>query len=249
MWRRWRLAGGILFFVLPLWQFLRWLLKVGGDIDFVIERFNDPGWLGTGRVEEIIASLQSVLGDTLRADLATATTRWIENEHNEKGPIVRDLDETLAGVERVLQVRHIVVHEARLRRPYRPDEFPAFFEHTSQFTNALNWLVVGRLYGQVPYTQSEMNIQASASAKAALDELASVRSEKYPRPSGARQRVEKAWDKFAEQVAREEAGLNTKKWPGSIAPKLYARELEEVTRWRIQHIASRRKLSDPVYPE
>lgn len=47
MWRRWRLAGGILFFVLPLWQFLRWLLKVGGDIDFVIERFNDPGWLAS----------------------------------------------------------------------------------------------------------------------------------------------------------------------------------------------------------
>ncbi|WP_147274920.1 hypothetical protein [Ferruginivarius sediminum] len=49
MWvrRHWRLVGVIFFFLSPIWQFVRWLLQVGGDIDFVIEHINSPGWVAT----------------------------------------------------------------------------------------------------------------------------------------------------------------------------------------------------------
>jgi len=41
-----RIVGAILFVVLPLWKFVRETVSWGGNLDFVISRSQDPGWVG-----------------------------------------------------------------------------------------------------------------------------------------------------------------------------------------------------------
>lgn len=202
--------------------------------------------VSTSRVSEIIGSLQALFGDQLRDDLARATTRWIEPEHHQPKPIIADINGLMRGIERILEVRHIVVHEAPLHSPYSHAEIPSFFAHTQQFVTALGWLVVERLFDRVPYTQREMNAAAGNALQAALDDLAKARREKYPKPTPARQAIEKAWDEFAETAAKDQAGYNDAGQPGTIAPLLWAKEMEELTRWRTEHIRSRKALSDPA---
>lgn len=46
-WKRyWRSALGIIFLIPPAWHALHSLIMWGGDIDFVISRSADPGWVG-----------------------------------------------------------------------------------------------------------------------------------------------------------------------------------------------------------
>jgi hypothetical protein len=42
----WKVVLGVLAFAQPVSQFVLWLLRTAGDIDFLVERLNDPGWIG-----------------------------------------------------------------------------------------------------------------------------------------------------------------------------------------------------------
>ena len=56
---------------------------------------------------------------------------------------------TLSQLDRLLRVRHILVHELPRVRPYAEEELPDFLAHAKQFLTALEWLQVGHLYGKV----------------------------------------------------------------------------------------------------
>jgi hypothetical protein len=44
--RHWPSVVGLLAGLQPLWQAIKWLIGRGGDIDFVVSRWSDPGWVG-----------------------------------------------------------------------------------------------------------------------------------------------------------------------------------------------------------
>ena len=44
---RWPTLFGILSLLEPTWKLGRWVLTSLGDLDFVVTRFSDPGWVGT----------------------------------------------------------------------------------------------------------------------------------------------------------------------------------------------------------
>lgn len=44
--RHWLSLLGVFAWLQPLWQAIKWLIGRGGDLDFVISRWSDPGWVG-----------------------------------------------------------------------------------------------------------------------------------------------------------------------------------------------------------
>lgn len=55
----WRTALGVLALMEPVWKFGRMLLNALGDIDFIVLRTNDPGWIGV--MMEYIFGIYGVL--------------------------------------------------------------------------------------------------------------------------------------------------------------------------------------------
>jgi hypothetical protein len=104
----------------------------------------------TGRVDEIIATLRVVFGDRFREELASTTTYWTEDKGKDLAPIISNIDLTLATVDRLLQVRHIVVHETPRKPPYSKADLSDFFLYAAQFASALGWFCTGRVHGTVP---------------------------------------------------------------------------------------------------
>jgi tRNA_anti-like len=44
--KHWPRVAGAIGLLQPLWKFVSWLVTMGGDVDFVISRSSDPGWVG-----------------------------------------------------------------------------------------------------------------------------------------------------------------------------------------------------------
>jgi hypothetical protein len=195
--------------------------------------------LATGSVAEIIASLEAIFGENIKAELETTRTKWINPEDNHGLPIVENLPQTFGQLDRLLKIRHILVHELPHERPYIEDDIPVFFTHAKQFATALEWAAVGRLYGSVPMRQGEMNAVAASDNAAAIAELNDLRggtSSDFQSPKAPRAEIEYHWDRFCDLLAQDSAGYLSGELPGTIAPLLYSSKHARLTRWRIEDI-------------
>lgn len=191
-----------------------------------------------GRLPEILATLVAIFGPTTRDDFAIIQTRWTEPDKNTGVPIIADIDETFATLDRLLHVRHILVHERPVEQPYSPSDLGTFLDHTERFTDALNWILVSRIFGTVPYTQTEMNIQSSQRAQervAELDLLRGGNKEFFANPKNTLEEREYHWDKFCHITAENYAGYLDNGWPGTIAPLIYASAVQAMVEWRIKN--------------
>ena len=189
-----------------------------------------------GNLAEILSTLEGIFGADLRDEFSAVETKWSEPEKNTDGPIINNLEQTLSTIDRLLKVRHIVVHERPLEPPYSRTDVDMFIEHAGRFVRALHWIVVGKLYGTVPYTQTEMNIQAGDKARALQDQLDILRggsAESFEKPKTPIAKREFHWDKFCDLTAQNYAGYLDEGPPGTIAPLLYASAREALNEWRI----------------
>jgi hypothetical protein len=48
MWirRHWRALVGAFLLLEPIWRGIKWLITLGGDVDFIVSRSQEPGWVG-----------------------------------------------------------------------------------------------------------------------------------------------------------------------------------------------------------
>jgi hypothetical protein len=197
----------------------------------------------TGRVDEIIGALTTIFGDGFRDELAASRTRWSEDEGQDLPPIIADFSATAGCLDRLLQTRHILVHELPGDRPYVEGDIPEFFLHSAEFVTALEWMLIGRLYGAVPKTQAAMNTKARLDLKEVQAELAALRggkAEDFVEPKTPLAELEYHWDRFCDLSARIQAGYTSGEHPGTIAPLLYATEMTRLTHWRIQDLTRAR---------
>jgi hypothetical protein len=200
----------------------------------------------TGRLDEIIGALTTIFGDGFRNELATSPTLYSEDEDQDLPPIITDFAATACCLDRLLQIRHILVHELPRERPYVEQEIPQFFLHSTEFITALEWILIGKLYGSVPKSQHRMTMEARESWEEAEAELAALRggkAEDFVDPNDPLAEREYHWDRFCDLSARIEAGYTESDHPGSMAPMIYAAQMAHLTRWRIRDI--RRLKSDP----
>lgn len=195
--------------------------------------------ISTSSLADILSALRTILGEGVRDGLAAATERWSEDEGKDVPRIIPDIDACLGSVDRLLAVRHILVHEMPRSSPYDPGELPAFIEHVRAFVSALRWLLVERTQGRVPRTQTEMNGWAARACAEAEDELAALTG---PVPATLAEcqtlsdKVEYFWQQFSAHAADLAGGYGGEDWPGTIAPMLRSSSLEHLTRWRIGEI-------------
>lgn len=194
-----------------------------------------------GRLSDIAAILEVVLGVNVATEFSTIRTRWVEEEKNEPDPIISDKEATFRIIEKLFQVRHILVHERPwpTELPYKRETVDEFLDHAELFVKAMEWIKVSKLYSRVPYTQSEMNIQAGRSAREKQDKLDALRGgdrAKFQYPKSYIEEIEYHWDKFCDLFANRYAGYFDEGPPGTIAPFLYASAMEAMTEWRIQNI-------------
>jgi hypothetical protein len=192
-----------------------------------------------GNLAEILNTLETVFGANLREEFSVIQTKWTEPEKNIGRPIIDDLEETFSAMNRLLIVRHILVHERPRELPYSRADLDLFIKHSESFVDALHWIVVSTLYGSVPYTQTEMNIKAGAKAaelQGQLDALRGGSTETFAEPKSPLEEREYHWDKFCDLTAQNYAGYFDDGWPGTIAPLLYASAREAMTEWRLKNL-------------
>jgi len=201
--------------------------------------------LPTGRMDEVLSTLGIIFGKTFREDLANSRTRWIEDEEEgiEAPLLITNLSETIGCLDRLLQVRHILVHERPRECPYQADDLPTFFDHAGQFLGGLDWLLVNRLHGAVPRTQAGMNVAAgerAAIAQAELDELRGGTRDRFQEPKSPVEEIEFHWDRFCELSADRQAGYFSSELTGSMAPLIWSSKMEKLLQWRIGQIKADR---------
>jgi hypothetical protein len=187
-------------------------------------------------MDEIIGALTTIFGDGFRNELASVRTLWSEDEGQDLPSIIADLSATIGCLDRLLQVRHILVHEQAANKPYAEEELAHFFSHTAAFVSALEWALIGKRWGTVPRTQSAINMQSTQEMVEALAELDALRggtAADFAEPKTPDAELEHHWDQYSELSARVRAGYISEEKPGSIAPLLYAIEMTRLARWRV----------------
>lgn len=208
--------------------------------------------LSINDIDSIKKNLTNIFGEEFVKELSQSRTRWIEDEGQDKPPLIKDKDKTFFHIKRLLETRNILVHEMPRERPYSEEEIPEFLSHAAQFGEALEWLLTEKIYGTVPRTQTTMNLMAIEATKIAqkeLDELRGGNKERFNEPNTKEEDLEYHWDRFCELSAQKEAGyLKDSKWHGTIAPLIASRTAERLIRWRISDLeqSSKRQLSSKI---
>ena len=59
----WRTLIGVASLIKPVWDAGRWIITSLGDLDFIVSRINDPGWVGT--VIDSIVGIYSAISPIL----------------------------------------------------------------------------------------------------------------------------------------------------------------------------------------
>jgi hypothetical protein len=196
----------------------------------------------TGRMDEIIGALTTIFGDGFRGELASIRTLWSEDEGQDLPPLISDMMATIGCLDQLLQVRHILVHEQPANRPYSKEDVLHFFEQTAAFVSALEWTLIGKLYGSVPRTQLAISMhskQEMVETQAELDALRGGTAADFAKPRTPHAELEHHWDRYCELAARVRAGYISEEKPGSIAPLIYTNEMTRLARWRVDDIKSR----------
>ncbi len=194
--------------------------------------------LSCNRLDDIIASMNSIYGQTFKIDLAQSRERWIEDNGEYEEAFISDIDLTFSVIQRIFEIRHILVHEMPIKKPYRPEEIGSFFEHSTAFVNALTWLATFKIHGVVPRTQSMMNKVSWEKAQETLDELSRL----YGKPAEMPEAVKlydqhTLWCWFAHLAADAQSGLSRGRiYSGTISPLLYASALARLNEWRLKDL-------------
>lgn len=78
----WRATLGAATLIDPVWRVGRWVITILGDLDFLVSRINDPGWLGT--VINFIVNLYGALAPIL-ALAGLGLIYWDIRRHRKQG--------------------------------------------------------------------------------------------------------------------------------------------------------------------
>lgn len=192
----------------------------------------------------------SVLTDTpFDKLLESVTKRWnVEILGEPADPIVSDVPALRASIQRIFEVRHVLVHEMPELEPFSKYEIEKFIESGLNFTEALGEVVGTLIHGQYPLTQLEMNEQAQESANIADEKLAIFLNKIDPGKRAKRFQIsQKIWEQFRESESVYLSRMDKDRAErGSIAPLIYWGTWEEITLERINWIERHFETSERV---
>jgi len=97
-----------------------------------------------------LADIMTVLGhlsgeDDISSALAEQTTRWTEDKGKDLSPIIVDRKATFSCIDRLFELRHIIVHEMVFKTGLTRELAEEFLHHTGHFVEAIEWFTTERL--------------------------------------------------------------------------------------------------------
>ncbi len=192
--------------------------------------------IAVNSISDIDALLSDLTNSNLVELLSGVTDRWnVEVLRDPPEPIIDDVDAIKATLQRLFEVRHVLVHELPEQPPCDDVEVRAFVSATSAFTAALREVVDTLIYGRYALTQLEMNEEAKVSAENVDISLASRLQTIDPDGSNNRfQAAQACWMAFRESEATYVSRMDMDRVSrGSIAPLIYWSSWERLTKERI----------------
>lgn len=206
---------------------------------------------------QIIGYFETLLGKPVRPILSQAVDRFaVERKKEPSEPIIRDFDRLAERLNQLFEVRHILCHELPAKPVYAITEIDDFLEQAIRFTQALQEVLTFEMFGLVPLTQTEMNIEAHESLRKTEAEMLAVLSE-------LRSRVKKSDDESHPALKFDDTWLSCldgaqEKWlayrnaecefetylsrGGTIRSMLWGNKAERLTKARIEELESFSKM-------
>ncbi|MGO7446502.1 lysozyme inhibitor LprI family protein [Rhizobium ruizarguesonis] len=155
-------------------------------------------------VDAIMKVLTTLLPDA-KEELRTSHRRWTEDEDRfPLEPIIADIDTTLRLLSEIFTARHILVHELSGERPYKGEDVAEFCSATAAFIEACDWVTVKHIEGTLPFTQSQMTIDAVQNLQVAEVEITGLLTQIRQIPGINLQLLDEsqaAWEEFSKRDA------------------------------------------------
>ncbi|MBX4883839.1 DUF1311 domain-containing protein [Rhizobium bangladeshense] len=155
-------------------------------------------------IDAIMKVLTTLLPDA-KEELRTSHRRWTEDQDGfPLEPIIEDIDTTMRLLSGIFTARHILVHELSSQRPYKDENVAEFCSAAAAFIEACDWITVKHIEGTIPFTQTQMMIDAVQSLEAAEEEVAGLLATIREIPGINLQLLEEsqaAWEEFCKRDA------------------------------------------------
>lgn len=190
----------------------------------------------------VISIFERLSDANLSQELPKVIDRWeVEINRSMHKPIINDFDETAAEVGKIFDLRHRVCHEGVDLSKNEVDSMSRSLQAVADFVNALDWFLTELLYGKVPLTQTDMNLEAIARANEVTAEMKGVLDrlnyllQNQPRALRLIAATQHAWERYKSlQVycAHDPEG------GGTIGPLIRASESIVLTEERIKRLNS-----------
>jgi uncharacterized protein YecT (DUF1311 family) len=221
-------------------------LTKGSKIDFIFASHVHSRKLSIGDIvahsvsvnnpTQLISYFVTLMQDFVQR-LKISHPRWSEDKDRWPLPsIIFDYDDTIARLARLFQIRHVVTHELPREKMYDVSELGNLIEAGSDFLEATDWVIVHLTRGDLPRTQTEMNIHAGSALEDLTVEMEAVLQrlrEKGEVDLDHLAKSQNAWTVFAE----EEANLHASPVAGgSLYPTIWAPSKADATRQRIKDL-------------
>ncbi|MBB3352678.1 uncharacterized protein YecT (DUF1311 family) [Rhizobium sp. BK049] len=155
-------------------------------------------------VDAVMKVLTALLPNA-KEELRTSHRRWTEDQERfPLEPIIKDIDATMRLLSGIFTARHILVHELSGQRPYGDEDVANFCSAAAAFIEACDWITVKHIEGTLPFTQTQMTMDAVQNLQAAEDEVASLLATIREIPGINLQLLEEsqaAWEEFCKRDA------------------------------------------------
>lgn len=188
------------------------------------------------QLSDLEAIFTTLIGDKIFLKIAKLPDRWASEVEGVFDPIIADVDDTRRSLAALFAIRHIVVHEMPLGKPYQTDEVDGFIAATKHFVHAVDQFLDTMLNGNFPLQQQPMNAEAWRQAEEKDVELTAwIDSQETVNSSPLFNQAQESWVAFRHAQSQYVAGYD-QEWPGTIAPLLAATEYKRMTVARLDEI-------------
>jgi uncharacterized protein YecT (DUF1311 family) len=187
-------------------------------------------------IGQMLKIFDLLLEDQFTKRLPLISDRWeVEVERVKAKPIIQNFDRTMKDLSRLFEIRHILVHELPVTKPYDSEEIDNFITASEEFVAAAEEILTFELEGAVPLTQMDMNQAAAADLEGEAANLAAILQKVRLGNinSGLLDAAQAAWQTFAECEARLHAHVVS---GGSMEPMVYAATKSELVRLRSEQL-------------
>jgi hypothetical protein len=186
-------------------------------------------------LEAISTAFSTLIADDLFRVLAGTRSRPLMDEQVEPPPMIDDMDALKRRLVRLIEVRHILVHEFPAVPPHEQSELDELFDASEKFLTVMDEALTQLLWGpRYTYTQHDMTREASEkcdAATTALHALCDKIASKWK--SKTIYDVQGVWETFKDMEAERQA----EGWTGGTGHSLiFYSAAERITQARITEL-------------